>query len=199
MPGRVQASEPSGPHQYAGNWMVNPRTAMPSVRLQVDAKFTAPTWAAEATRRRVRIDWTAAADLRPLPTRLTSRGARRAAAWIRRRSRQLREECGAAGVPYVDVGELGFETAMRQARACCLGAAESPGTRVVKSTPYSKPAASRSCWQRPRRAAHCGCPMVTCRTSGRPLSGWSLAAGPLGAATRRPGTARTPGRYPHSG
>src|SRR5215212_598161 len=117
MPGRVQSSEPSGPHQHAGHRMVNPRTAMPSVRLQVDAKFTAPTWAAEATRRRVRIDWTAAADLRPLPTRLTSRGARRAAAWIRRRSRQLREECGAAGVPYVDVGELGFETAMRQARA----------------------------------------------------------------------------------
>jgi hypothetical protein len=41
------------------------------------------------------------------------RGASRAelgeaADWIRRRSRQLREECGAVGVPYVDVGELGF-------------------------------------------------------------------------------------------
>src|SRR6266571_2971445 len=44
-----------------------------------------------------------------------------AAAWIRRWSRQLREECGAAGVPYVDVGELGFEAAMRQARRLLLG------------------------------------------------------------------------------
>lgn len=54
------------------------------------------------------------------------RGASRAelqeaAAWIRRRSRQLREECGEAGVPYVDVGELGFEAAMRQARRLLLG------------------------------------------------------------------------------
>ena len=44
-----------------------------------------------------------------------------AAAWIRRRSRQLQEECGAAGVPYVDVGEVGFEAAMRQARRLLLG------------------------------------------------------------------------------
>jgi hypothetical protein len=44
-----------------------------------------------------------------------------AAAWIRRRSAQLRAECGAAGVPYVDVGELGFEAAMRQARRLLLG------------------------------------------------------------------------------
>ncbi len=54
------------------------------------------------------------------------RGAARAelgeaAAWIRRRSGQLREECAAAGVPYVDVGELGFEAAMRQARRLLLG------------------------------------------------------------------------------
>jgi hypothetical protein len=54
------------------------------------------------------------------------RGASRAelgeaAAWIRRRSGQLREECGAAGVPYVDVGEFGFEAAMRQARRLLLG------------------------------------------------------------------------------
>jgi hypothetical protein len=54
------------------------------------------------------------------------RGASRAelgeaAAWIRRRSRQLREECSNAGVPYVDVGELGFEAAMRQARRLLLG------------------------------------------------------------------------------
>ena len=44
-----------------------------------------------------------------------------AAAWIRRRSWQLRKECGAAGVPYVDVGELGFETAMLEARRLLLG------------------------------------------------------------------------------
>jgi len=54
------------------------------------------------------------------------RGASRAelgeaAAWIRRRSRQLREECAAVGVPYVDVGELGFEAAMLQARRLLLG------------------------------------------------------------------------------
>jgi hypothetical protein len=54
------------------------------------------------------------------------RGAARAelgeaAAWIRRRSRQLREECGVAGVPYVDVGELGFEAAMLEARRLLLG------------------------------------------------------------------------------
>jgi len=35
-----------------------------------------------------------------------------AAGWIRRRSRQLRDECGQVEVPYVDVGEVGFETAM---------------------------------------------------------------------------------------
>jgi hypothetical protein len=44
-----------------------------------------------------------------------------AAAWIRRRSRQLREECGTAGVPYVDVGKLGFEAAMLEARRLLLG------------------------------------------------------------------------------
>jgi hypothetical protein len=54
------------------------------------------------------------------------RGASRAelgeaAAWIRRRSRQLREECGDTAVPYVDVGELGFEAAMRRARHLLLG------------------------------------------------------------------------------
>ncbi len=41
---------------------------------------------------------------------------REAAAWIRRRSRQLRQECADAGVPYVDVGEVGFEAAMVRAR-----------------------------------------------------------------------------------
>ncbi len=38
-----------------------------------------------------------------------------AAAWIRHRSRQLREECREEGLPYVDVGTLGFESAMEQA------------------------------------------------------------------------------------
>jgi hypothetical protein len=46
---------------------------------------------------------------------------REAAAWIRQRSRQLREECGAVGVPYVDVGELGFEAAMLESRRLLLG------------------------------------------------------------------------------
>jgi hypothetical protein len=41
---------------------------------------------------------------------------RAAATWIRRRSRQLRVECGDAGVPYVDVGEVGFEAAIVEAR-----------------------------------------------------------------------------------
>jgi hypothetical protein len=44
-----------------------------------------------------------------------------AAAWIRWRSRQLREGCGVVGVPYVDVGELGFDAAMRTARRLLLG------------------------------------------------------------------------------
>jgi hypothetical protein len=46
---------------------------------------------------------------------------RDAAAWIRRRSRQLREECRDADVPYVDVGELGFEAALLEARRLLLG------------------------------------------------------------------------------
>jgi hypothetical protein len=51
-----------------------------------------------------------------------SRGElREAATWIRRRSRQLREECSEAGVPYVDVGEVGFEAAVLQARRLLLG------------------------------------------------------------------------------
>jgi hypothetical protein len=39
-----------------------------------------------------------------------------ASAWIRRRSDQLRQDCGEAALPYFDVGHLGFETAMRQAQ-----------------------------------------------------------------------------------
>jgi hypothetical protein len=46
---------------------------------------------------------------------------REAAAWIRRRSTQLRDECSDAGVPYVDVGELGFEAAMLEGRRRLLG------------------------------------------------------------------------------
>lgn len=46
-----------------------------------------------------------------------------AAAWIRARSRQLRNECRDAGLFYVDVAEAGFETAMSEARqALLLGA-----------------------------------------------------------------------------
>jgi hypothetical protein len=44
-----------------------------------------------------------------------------AVTWIRWRSRQLRDECGHAGVPYVDVGEVGFEAAMVEARRQLLG------------------------------------------------------------------------------
>jgi len=39
-----------------------------------------------------------------------------AAAWIRSRSRQLRNECRELGLLYVDVAEAGFETAMNEAR-----------------------------------------------------------------------------------
>lgn len=39
-----------------------------------------------------------------------------AAAWIRQRSDQPRDECRHAGWPYVDVGALGFQAAMQQAR-----------------------------------------------------------------------------------
>lgn len=40
-----------------------------------------------------------------------------AAAWTRHRSHQLREQCREKGLPYVDVGSLGFEAAMQQARS----------------------------------------------------------------------------------
>ena len=39
-----------------------------------------------------------------------------AAAWIRQRSHELRAECGTAGLAYLDVGELGFDAAMREGR-----------------------------------------------------------------------------------
>ncbi len=38
------------------------------------------------------------------------------AAWIRRESDYYRRECARLGLPYVDVGSLGFETAMVEAR-----------------------------------------------------------------------------------
>jgi predicted kinase len=44
-----------------------------------------------------------------------------AAAWIRRRSNELREQCRAQGLPYVDVGALGFQTAMQRARRHLVG------------------------------------------------------------------------------
>jgi predicted kinase len=44
-----------------------------------------------------------------------------AAAWIRRRSRQLRHECQVEGLPYIDVGAVGFTGAMAQARRHLLG------------------------------------------------------------------------------
>jgi predicted kinase len=44
-----------------------------------------------------------------------------AAAWIRHRSHQLREECREEGLPYVDVGAVGFEAALRQARRDLIG------------------------------------------------------------------------------
>jgi hypothetical protein len=44
-----------------------------------------------------------------------------AASWIRQRSRELREECRSRGVPYLDVGEIGFEAAMIEARRRLLG------------------------------------------------------------------------------
>ena len=44
-----------------------------------------------------------------------------AAGWIRQRSQQLREECREEGLPYLDVGALGFRAAGRQARGHLLG------------------------------------------------------------------------------
>lgn len=56
-----------------------------------------------------------------------------AAAWIRRRSRQLWHECQAEGQPYVDVGALGFSDAMRQARRHLLGSGREAGRyKVIK-------------------------------------------------------------------
>ena len=43
------------------------------------------------------------------------------AAWIRQRSNRLRAECREEGLPYVDVGALGFQAAMQQARRYLIG------------------------------------------------------------------------------
>jgi hypothetical protein len=62
---------------------------------------------------------------RRLPgTQAAARGASRGA-WRGRLDPAAEQaaagECGAAGMPYVDVGELGFEAAMREARRLLLG------------------------------------------------------------------------------
>jgi hypothetical protein len=44
-----------------------------------------------------------------------------AAAWIRHESGLLRRGCGRLSLPYVDVGDLGFEAAMMEARRHLLG------------------------------------------------------------------------------
>jgi hypothetical protein len=46
---------------------------------------------------------------------------RESASWIRQRSGQLREQCAALRVPYVDVGQEGFEAALTEARRVLLG------------------------------------------------------------------------------
>lgn len=70
----------------------------------------------------------AAADLSgyrgPKPqheTTMTVEELEAAAAWIRHRSEQLRARCIRADVPYIDVGEHGFDIAMREARRHLLG------------------------------------------------------------------------------
>jgi hypothetical protein len=59
---------------------------------------------------------------KPQHDREASRGElNEAAAWIRLRSLQLREECDEEGLLYLDVGALGFRAAMQQARGHLLG------------------------------------------------------------------------------
>lgn len=67
-------------------------------------------------RRPGRLPGTEAAAPRRVPKDLDE-----AAGSIRRRSRQLRDERGQAKVPYVDVGAVGFEAAMIDARRHLLG------------------------------------------------------------------------------
>jgi hypothetical protein len=59
---------------------------------------------------------------KPQHEREASRGElNEAAAWIRLHSQQLREECDEEGLLYLDVGALGFQAAMQQARGHLLG------------------------------------------------------------------------------
>jgi hypothetical protein len=46
---------------------------------------------------------------------------RESASWIRSRSRELRDQCADMDIPYVDVGEVGFEVAMAAAQRLLLG------------------------------------------------------------------------------
>jgi hypothetical protein len=55
---------------------------------------------------------------------LSPQQLRESASWIRQRSRQLRQQCEALRVPYVDVGEAGFEAALTEARHCFLAMAD---------------------------------------------------------------------------
>jgi hypothetical protein len=48
------------------------------------------------------------------------------AAWIRRESDYYRRECARLGLPYVDVGVLGFDAAMMEARRYLLGSPDRP-------------------------------------------------------------------------
>jgi hypothetical protein len=51
---------------------------------------------------------------------LSSEARRESASWIRQRSRRLRQQCADRRVPYLDVGEVGFEAMMAQARHLLL-------------------------------------------------------------------------------
>jgi hypothetical protein len=51
---------------------------------------------------------------------LSPEALRESAGWIRQRSRQLRQQCANLRVPYVDVGEAGFEATMDEARHLLL-------------------------------------------------------------------------------
>ena len=48
------------------------------------------------------------------------------AAWIRQQSGQYRVDCTRLSLPYVDVGDLGFDAAMTEARNRLLGARQVP-------------------------------------------------------------------------
>jgi hypothetical protein len=52
---------------------------------------------------------------------LSLEARRESASWIRQRSRQLRQQCADLRVPYLDVGEVGFEAMMAEARHLLLG------------------------------------------------------------------------------